>query len=111
MKRVLLVHRSLQPPGGGNAVGAWVLEALRGRYECDLLAWQPVELDDINVFFGTSLRPGDFNVHLMNQTLHRALDWLPPPLGLLRLSALFRTARHHLRRHDYDVLNQHGQRV
>ena len=28
MKRVLLVQPSMQPPGGGNGVAAWVLQAL-----------------------------------------------------------------------------------
>ena len=30
VKRVLLVQPSLQPPGGGNGVAAWVLQSLVG---------------------------------------------------------------------------------
>lgn len=42
-KRVLIVQPSLQPPGGGNAVAAWVLEALRDDCEVSLLSWRHVE--------------------------------------------------------------------
>ena len=32
MKRVLLVQPSMQPPGGGNGVAAWVLQALLAEH-------------------------------------------------------------------------------
>ena len=31
--RILIVQRSLSPPGGGNAVAAWMVHALAGRHD------------------------------------------------------------------------------
>ena len=53
--RVLLVHGTLQDPGGGNAVGAWIAQALAGSVELEVLTelpWQPAAVD---AFWGTSL--------------------------------------------------------
>ena len=62
MKRVLLVQPSMQPPGGGNGVAAWVLQALVAEHHrVTVLSWRPVEIDPINRFFGTHLRPSDFD--------------------------------------------------
>ena len=60
MKRVLLVQPSLQPPGGGNGVAAWVLQALAPEHDVTVLSWRPVEVEPINRFFGTHLRRDDF---------------------------------------------------
>jgi hypothetical protein len=37
IKRVLLVQPSLQPPGGGKGVAAWIIEALKPDYESPTL--------------------------------------------------------------------------
>ena len=63
MKRVLLVQPSMQPPGGGNGVAAWVLQALAGEHRDTVLSWQPVEIDPINRFFGTTLQPGEYAIN------------------------------------------------
>ena len=55
----------LDPPGGGNAVAAWMLQALRDEYELELLCWRRPNLALINETFGTELRPGDFSVRLV----------------------------------------------
>ena len=31
--RILIVQRSLSPPGGGNAVAAWMVHALAGEHD------------------------------------------------------------------------------
>ena len=61
MKRVLLVQPSMQPPGGGNGVAAWVLQALVPEHRVTVLSWQRVDIEPINRFFGTHLKPGDFD--------------------------------------------------
>jgi hypothetical protein len=45
--RILLVQRSLEPPGGGNAVAAWMIHALAGPHEVATLTaspWKPAAL-------------------------------------------------------------------
>ncbi len=104
VKRVLIVQPSLQPPGGGNAVAAWVVQALRDCCDVSLLTWRPVDCAPINRFFGTSLKSGDFKTYLFDQRLLRLLDALPLPLTLLKMCLLFRCCRKHLQSHDYEVL-------
>jgi glycosyltransferase involved in cell wall biosynthesis len=93
MKRVLLVQPSLQPPGGGNAVGAWVLQALAPQHRVTVLTWQPVEVEPINRFFGTALRRRDFDAITVPAAWRRALDAAPMPATLLKLSLLMRHTR------------------
>lgn len=101
-RRVLLVQPSLQPPGGGNGVAAWVLQALAPVQRVTVLSWRPIEIDPINRFFGTNLRPGDFNSIVVPMSWRAIPDHLPVPAALLRLSLLMRYTRQVSS--DFDVL-------
>ena len=92
-RRVLLVQPSLQPPGGGNGVAAWVLQALAPVHRVTVLSWRRVEIDPINRFFGTHLRPGDFNSIVVPTSWRAIPDHLPVPAALMRLSLLMRYTR------------------
>lgn len=78
MKRVLVVQPSLNPPGGGNAVAAWIVQALRDTCRVEVLTWEPIDLDGINRHCGTSLRREDFVAHRVPPLMAR----LTPRLGL-----------------------------
>jgi glycosyltransferase involved in cell wall biosynthesis len=93
MKKILLVQPSLQPPGGGNGVAAWVIEALKREHVVSVLTWWPVKLAPINRHFGTSLSPADFTVRMASPALRRLLDHVPASLDLLKTSLLLRTAK------------------
>jgi glycosyltransferase involved in cell wall biosynthesis len=93
MKRVLLVQPSMQPPGGGNGVAAWILQALVPEHRVTVLSWQPVEIDPINRFFGTHLRPGDFDTIEVPASWRAVADRLPTPSTLIKLSLLMRYTR------------------
>jgi hypothetical protein len=58
--RVLFFQPDANPPGGGKAVTAWMLEALKESFEIHLLSWRPPDLASINRYYGTSLKAGDF---------------------------------------------------
>ena len=92
-RRVLLVQPSMQPPGGGNGVAAWMLQALVAEHDVTVLSWWPVEVDPINRFFGTSLRATDFATHVVPLSWRRIPDHLPVPVALLRSSLLMRYTR------------------
>jgi glycosyltransferase involved in cell wall biosynthesis len=98
--KVLLVQPSLAPPGGGNLVAAWMLEALRDEHELTLLAWEPPDLAACNRYFGTSLRATDVAVELAPAVLRRLAACSPIPLALLRHSLLLRRAVTVAARHD-----------
>jgi glycosyltransferase involved in cell wall biosynthesis len=91
-RRVLLVQPSLQPPGGGNGVAAWMLQALAPEHEVTVLSWRPVEVSSINQFFGTSLARASFATHVVPASW-RLVDPLPVPAALVRSSLLMRYTR------------------
>ena len=93
VKRVLLVQPSMQPPGGGNGVAAWVLQALVPEHRVTVLSWQPVDIDPINRFFGTHLKPGDFDTLVVPWHWRLLPDHLPVPAALVRLSLMMRYTR------------------
>lgn len=93
MKRVLLVQPSMQPPGGGHGVAAWVLQALVPEHRVTVLSWQRVDIDPINRFFGTHLKPGDFDNLVVPWHWRVIPDHLPVPAALVRLSLLMRYTR------------------
>jgi glycosyltransferase involved in cell wall biosynthesis len=93
MRRVLLVQPSMQPPGGGNGVAAWMLQALVTEHRVTVLSWRPVDVDPINRFFGTSLRPSDFDTMVVPRSWSFGPDRLPVPAALLRSALLMRYTR------------------
>jgi glycosyltransferase involved in cell wall biosynthesis len=92
-RRVLLVQPSMQPPGGGNGVAAWMLQALAADHDVTVLSWWPVDVAPINRFFGTALRPGSFATHVVPASWRLMPDSLPVPAALLRSGLLMRYTR------------------
>lgn len=90
--RILMVQPSLRPPGGGNGVCAWMLEALRDDYQLSLLTWTPVDLDEVNGYFGTTLRRSDLAIYVLPAWLRVAVDRLPFSASTLKSAILRRRA-------------------
>ena len=101
-KRVLLVQPSLQPPGGGNGVAAWMLEALKRDHSLSLLSWHTPDLNAVNRFFGTSLHSSDFRLIVPPRLARVAARCSPTPLALLKNNYLSHLGRRLAR--DYDVI-------
>ena len=105
MKRVLVVHHTLGPPtGGGTAVGAWALEALKSRYEIHLLSWGPPLLEDVNQAFGTSLKVSDFTSYTVSPLIRRVVDMAPLPLALLSTNILYRQANQIIKAQPFEII-------
>src|SRR5262249_7529940 len=81
-RSVLLVQPSLQPPGGGNGVAAWFLQALVREHRVTVLSWLPVDVRAINRFFGTSLEPADFETILVPRSWTAVPVHFPVPAPL-----------------------------
>jgi glycosyltransferase involved in cell wall biosynthesis len=99
---VLVVTDTLQPPGGGSAIGAWAIQALKETYTVTALTWTPVDLSAINGYFGTSIEPGELATITVPAALRRPIDALPARLELLRMAIVVALARR--RRAEFDVL-------
>lgn len=63
--KVLLVQRSLSPPGGGNAVAAWMLHALAGVHELGTITSRPWSVTATNAFYGTAIPDRGITQHLI----------------------------------------------
>jgi glycosyltransferase involved in cell wall biosynthesis len=50
-----MVQRSLAPPGGGNAVAAWMVHALAGLHQIDTLTAREWTAASTNAFYGTAI--------------------------------------------------------
>jgi len=101
-KKILLLQPSLQPPGGGNGVAAWMIEALKKEHAVSVLTWRPIDLLSINRYYGTALSPADFTAHQTYPLLRSFLDHFPTSASLLKTSLLLRFAKQ--RQNDYDLL-------
>jgi glycosyltransferase involved in cell wall biosynthesis len=98
-KRVLVVHPILQGHGGGQAVSAWTLQALRDSTELTLLTKRKIDYDDLNRYYGTSLKSGDFQIR------YAPLIFALPFRGeLLSRAFLTRRCRRLLMRQSFDVV-------
>jgi glycosyltransferase involved in cell wall biosynthesis len=93
MRRVLLVQPSLQPPGGGNGVAAWMLQALAPLHRVTVLTWRPLGVDSIDRFFGTSLASLNFDRLIVPPAWRMIPDHLPVPAALVRSAILMRYTR------------------
>jgi glycosyltransferase involved in cell wall biosynthesis len=92
LRRILFVQPSFQPPGGGNGVAAWMLEALRGRHALAALTWTPLDVDEMNRFYGTSVRRDELVVERLPRLMTAAIDAVPSPAASLRYALLLRRA-------------------
>lgn len=91
--RILIVQRSLSPPGGGNAVAAWMVHALAARHQVSTLtarSWSPAAT---NAFYGTAIPERGIEQHLV-PALWSWLDRLAEDRAVrLRMCTLLRYAR------------------
>jgi glycosyltransferase involved in cell wall biosynthesis len=93
MRRILIVQPSMQPPGGGNGVAAWMLQALVDHHDVTVLSWHPVDVTPINRFFGTSLLPDRFRSLVVPASWQTLPNHLPVPVALLKSSVIMRYTR------------------
>src|SRR5262249_49770708 len=98
--RILLVQPSLDPPGGGNLVAAWMLQALRDEHALSLLTWRAPDLAACNRHYGTSLHDGDFALHCVPPLARLVGRLSPTSLSLLKDAYLARRARGVVPPHD-----------
>lgn len=100
----ILLAAYLDPPGGGSAVGAWTVQALRDAYDLTVITWDAVDLNAVNRAFDTSLRAADARWMTAPPLLRRLFQVPPVPLALLRIGLSMRLVRRELARARYDAV-------
>jgi glycosyltransferase involved in cell wall biosynthesis len=104
--KALLVHPILRGGSGGDAVAAWILQALVQEHDVSVLTWADVDTDSVNRFCGTRLDPSDFTVLMPPKLVRRAVDTAvalrPHPYDIQSWCLLMRLAR--LNQDRYDVI-------
>lgn len=80
----------------------WTLQALREDYEVTLLTSGPIDLSELNRYFGTSLEPSDFQIRHIHPMVRRVLDLDPDPGSVQESCWLMRIAKR--MRRDFDVV-------
>lgn len=93
MKSVLFIQPSLQPPGGGNGLAAWMLQALQRDYRVTVFTWRPFDVRGLDAFWGTSLASADIEARAVPPWIRWLVERLPLPLSLLKSSILLRLAQ------------------
>jgi glycosyltransferase involved in cell wall biosynthesis len=94
-----MVQRSLSPPGGGNAVAAWMVHALAAQHEVSTITAGDWSVAETNAFYGTSI-PERITKHVVPAPW-RWLSGLPEDrLTRLRMCSVLRYARPLAAGHD-----------
>jgi glycosyltransferase involved in cell wall biosynthesis len=99
-RRVLVVQRSLQPPGGSHAVAAWMIEALKNVHDVTVCTQVPIHFEEVNRFYGTAIRPSEVAVVSAPSALARMIEPLPLPLALLKAALFWRRIASIVSPHD-----------
>lgn len=107
-KKVLLIQPTLQPPGGGNAVAIWIIEALKKEYDITVLTGVPVDIAPINRFYGTSLEAGDVTVQMVPWFLRKLVKLDPELHSIQMLCWLMRIAKRIQTNYDI-VITAHNE--
>ena len=84
-RRVLVVQPSINPPGGGNAVACWMIEALKTDHAITLLTRAEPDLERANAVFGTSLSAADMRIEIAPLAGAGLLRLAQPVAGLALL--------------------------
>lgn len=90
--KILLVQRSLAPPGGGNAVAAWMVHALAGQHEIATVTeseWSP---GTTNRFYGTAI-PGNIRRYVAPAPWRWLASMAEDRFTRLRMCSVLRHAR------------------
>ncbi len=106
-KTLLIVDPLFYMEGGGGAVTAWSIEALRTDFDVHVLAWNTFDTAACNRRFGTSLAADDIRLIRPPKAIRRVWDLVsaidPDPYSMQRWALLMRCARTLCRRRDLTI--------
>ena len=99
--RILFVQRSLSPPGGGNAVAAWMLHALAPGHHVTTVTEAPWSPAETNAFYGSTIPESVERIVTPHYRWFSRFD--DGRLTSLRMALVLRRARVAARRYDLAI--------
>lgn len=63
-KKTIAVGHPTMGRGGSEARAMWLLQTLKNDFDVTLVATRRVDLNELNAFYGTSVRPGDIKTRI-----------------------------------------------
>jgi len=91
--KLLFCSVDLNPPGGGQCVGAWALQALQQDWDVTVLCAQRPDFAALNRHFGTCLEQSDFHFVQLPWLIRHSHRLDPDPHSFQRAAWLMRKAR------------------
>lgn len=92
-KNILFIQPSVNPPGGGNGVAAWMLHGLCQEHNVTLLTLDPFSAALTDEYYGTSIGLSGLENICCSTKLGSFLKHLPIKTGLIQLHLAMRQAR------------------
>ncbi|WP_204104520.1 MULTISPECIES: glycosyltransferase [Spirulina sp. CCY15215] len=93
--------------GGAEAVGLWILEALKENYELTLFTLTDIDLDKLNSMYGTQLTKDRLKIRVVfDVRFHRLIHFLVANNGLARMLLfhfLIRIFKKHCSEYDLPI--------
>jgi len=91
--KLLFCSVDLNPPGGGQCVGAWALQALQHDWDITILCAQRPDFVALNRHFGTRLEASNFRFEQLPWLIRHSHRLDPDPHSYQRAAWLMRRAR------------------
>lgn len=91
--KLLFCSVDLNPPGGGQCVGAWALQALQHDWDITILCAQRPDFAALNRHFDTRLEAGNFRFLQLPWLIRHSHRLDPDPHSFQRAAWLMRRAR------------------
>lgn len=92
-KSILFIQPSVNPPGGGNGVAAWMLQTLCAQHDVTLYTLEPFDVKLVDAYYGTNLAQSSLTTLCCHWPITKILGYLPVTTHLLSRHLVIRSAR------------------
>ncbi len=100
MKKILFIQTNFQPPGGANSVAVWMIEALKREHQVSLLSFEPIDLEAINRFYGTTLHFSQLKLTQVRPLIRSLFNLDRDPSSIQKWCYIMRLCKIHKNKYD-----------
>lgn len=102
MKKVLFIQPTFNPLGGGEAVAAWMLQAINQKHTVTAISYDEANLKAIDLFYGTSLSGSSIHFICVNKFIKKFVAIKPDPYRYLECAILMFWCK--IIKHKFDII-------